>query len=90
MQLSVLAALLVAAAGAERPKLVMPDFAALGGLDPSIATLVTESTAIELGRRGVFTVITAREIQTLLGLGTGHPPTPYQQIRGAQDVAPAG
>jgi len=28
--------------------------------------------------------------QTLLGLGTGHPPTPYQQIRGAHDVAPAG
>ena len=27
--------------------------------------------------------------QTLLGLGTGRPPTPYQRIRGAQDVAPA-
>lgn len=26
--------------------------------------------------------------QTLLGLGTGRAPTPYQRIRGAQDVAP--
>lgn len=28
--------------------------------------------------------------QTLLGLGTGRAPTPYQRIRGAQDVEPAG
>ena len=28
--------------------------------------------------------------QTLLGLGTGHGPTPFQRIRGAQDVAGGG
>jgi len=28
--------------------------------------------------------------QTLLGLGTGHPPTPYQRIRGARDQAADG
>jgi len=28
--------------------------------------------------------------QTLLGLGTGRAPTPYQRIRGAQDVRAEG
>jgi TolB-like protein len=68
-----LALLALAAAGAEpapkaeKPKLIVLDLAAGGGVDPSIATALTEAITQEVADRGFFQVLSSKEVQTMIG-----------------------
>ena len=52
----------------EKPKLVVLEFTHAGGADPSVASVLSENVAAEVAARGFFSPISAREIQTMLGV----------------------
>ena len=52
----------------EKPKLLVSALTAGGGLDPNIARSMTDSVAAEVGRRGYFSVMSANDVQQLIGL----------------------
>jgi TolB-like protein len=52
----------------ERPKLVVLELSAAGGVEPSVASALTEGLTSEISRRGFFDVVSAKDIQTLLGV----------------------
>ncbi|MBX5481211.1 MAG: hypothetical protein IRZ16_05080 [Myxococcaceae bacterium] len=63
-----LAAAPAVAASSEAPKLIVLELSAAGGIDPTVAGALSESIASEIGTRGYYQVISAREVQTLLGM----------------------
>jgi len=71
--LTTLALLALAAAGAdpaakaEKPRLIVLDLAAGGGVDPSVATALTEAITQEVADRGFFRVLASKEVQTMIG-----------------------
>lgn len=68
MLLHVLVGIVAVAPVGERPKIAVMDFEAVGGADAAIAGALSESVGIELTQRGLHEVITAKDIQTLLGV----------------------
>ncbi|HVE83297.1 MAG TPA: hypothetical protein VND93_10640 [Myxococcales bacterium] len=63
----------------ERPKLIVLDLAPGGGVDPSIATAMTEAVTQEVADRGFFQVLSSKEVQTLIGFER------QKQIAGCSD-----
>src|SRR5688500_12106365 len=57
-----------AAANGEKPKLIVLDLAAAGGVEPSVAGALSETVANETQARGFFQVLSSREVATLIGL----------------------
>ncbi len=51
----------------EKPKLAVTELQAAGGLDPSVASALTESITAEISARGLFDVLSSRDIQALMG-----------------------
>jgi len=51
----------------EKPKLAVMQLSVAGGLDPQVAGALSESVTQEVASAGYFRVISAREVQTLLG-----------------------
>lgn len=68
MNAALVAASLLLAAGPARPKLVVLDLVGGAGIEPAAAQTLTETVAAEAGRRGVFEVISSREVASLIGL----------------------
>lgn len=64
--LSVLSAAPSKPAG-ERPKLAVFEVTVAGGIDPQVAGPFTEAITTEVASRGFFDVMSARDVQTLLG-----------------------
>ena len=56
-----------AAPDAEKPRLVVLGLSPAGGVEPEIAQSLTEAVTAEIAARGLFQVISASEVQTLLG-----------------------
>ena len=52
---------------AEKPKLIVLDLAPGGGVDPSIASALTEAVTQEVADRAFFQVLSSKEVQTMLG-----------------------
>jgi len=66
-----LAALLAAAPGpapSGKPKLMVMELTPAGGVDKEVAGALTEAITNELASRGFFTVVSSKDIRTLLGL----------------------
>ena len=53
---------------AERPKLVVLELTAGGGADPKLARSVTQALTDAVGKTGVFEVVSAAEVEALLGV----------------------
>jgi hypothetical protein len=62
------AALFALLLSAERPRLVVVDLTAAGGLDPSIARAMTQTVSAAIAQPGLFNVISSHEIETMLGV----------------------
>lgn len=56
------------AAATEKPKLLVLALTPGGGVDPQVAAALTAQVTEEIARRGFFTVLSAAEVQTLLGV----------------------
>lgn len=52
----------------ERPKMAVLEFTALGGVDRDVALALSQAATSEVSQRGFFTVISAADIQTMIGL----------------------
>jgi hypothetical protein len=65
--LSVLLAVSLAAAS-EKPKMMVLELAPTGGAAVEIASTLTDAVATEVAARGFFEVISAKDVQTLLGV----------------------
>jgi TolB-like protein len=52
----------------EKPKLVVLELSAAGGVEAQVASAVTEAVTAEVAGRGFFDVVSAKDIQTLLGV----------------------
>ena len=52
---------------AEKPRMVVLGLDPAGGVEPEIAQSLTEAVTAEIAARGLFQVISASEVQTLLG-----------------------
>lgn len=59
---------LLVALSAGKPKLVVLELTAGGGVPRDVAAALSETAAVEAGRRGYFDVISHKDIQTMLGL----------------------
>lgn len=59
---------LLAAAPPDRPQLIVLDLAPGGGVDPTVASALSEAVASEVGRAGYYDAIASKDVQTLLGL----------------------
>jgi len=57
-----------AQAKTQRPKLVVLELTAAGGVEAQVASALTEGITAEASRRGFFDVVSAKDIQTLLGV----------------------
>jgi len=70
IHLAMVAALAAAPATgtAHKPKLIVLDLAASGGVEQATADAMTEALANELAARGIFEVVSSKELQTLIGL----------------------
>jgi len=70
--LPLLVALAIAAAPGPapvaKPKLIVLDLAAVGGVDPQVAGALSEAVSAEVARTGYFQVLASKDVQTLLGL----------------------
>jgi TolB-like protein len=53
---------------AEKPKLVVTEFASSGGVEKETAALLADAVATEVNTRGFFEPLTAKDVQTLIGL----------------------
>lgn len=66
-----LLALVAADAGpapkADKPRLIVLDLAAGGGVDASVATALTEAITQEVADRGFFQVLASKEVQIMIG-----------------------
>lgn len=51
-----------------KPKLIVLEFSVAGGADPTVAKALAESVTTEISRRGYYQVISAGDVQTLLGV----------------------
>ena len=51
-----------------RPKLVVLELTAGGGVDAQVASALTEALTVEVAARGFFDVVSSKDLQTLLGL----------------------
>lgn len=65
---SVLAAPAPAAATDTKPRLVVLELTAAGGVEPQLARALTEAVTGEVAARGFFSVVSSTDVQTLLGL----------------------
>lgn len=54
-------------AAPEKPKLALMELTASGGVEPSVATALGESIAVQVGQGGYFDVLSSKDVQTLLG-----------------------
>jgi hypothetical protein len=54
-------------ASAEKPKLIVLELAVAGGADKTVASAFGEALATTLATRGLFDVVSARDVETLLG-----------------------
>jgi len=63
-----LLSLLVLAAGVDRPKLVVLDLEAGGGLEPSLVAPFTDMVTTEAQRAAYFDVVSSCDIRALLGV----------------------
>ena len=63
----VLALLSAAPAPAEKPKLIVLDLDA-AGVDPRVGSALSEAVTAEAAARGIFQVISSKDVQTLLGV----------------------
>jgi hypothetical protein len=61
------AALLVTGA-TEKPKLIVLNLTAAGGVEPEVAGALSEAVTSEIAARGFFDVLSSKEVQTLIGL----------------------
>src|SRR5690348_2331301 len=52
----------------EKPKLVVLDLTVAGGVEPSVAGALTEAITNQVSATGFFQVVSAKDIQTLLGI----------------------
>jgi TolB-like protein len=52
----------------EKPKLIVLDLTAAGGVDPQLVGALTEAVSSEVARTGYFKVLASKDVQTLLGL----------------------
>jgi hypothetical protein len=52
----------------DKPRLVVKDLSVAGGMDESIARAMSQAMTAAVGRAGLFTVISSREIETLVGV----------------------
>ena len=69
MRAALLLSLIVALpASAEQAKLAVMNLRPAGGIDPQLASAMTDAVASEAGKRGFFQVISSNEITTLLGV----------------------
>lgn len=67
LQLSLLLTVL-AQTPAEKPRLPVLEFTVSGGADPGAAAVLSDAVATEVNRRGFFSVLTAKDIQSLVGI----------------------
>lgn len=65
---SLLVAATAHAADDQKPKLIVLEFAAAGGADPSLAKTLSEAVTTEVSRRGFYEVLSANDVQTLIGV----------------------
>src|SRR5437870_2729549 len=69
MLLPLVLSLALSAGQAEgKPKLLVLDLAAAGGVEKELAGAMTEAVTSEVASRGFFSVISSKDIQTLLGM----------------------
>lgn len=68
MSIAWVAAVLLAAAPAEKPKLVVLDLAGAGGAETAVVAAFTEAVTTAISARGVFDVISSRDVAALLGV----------------------
>lgn len=64
----VAAVLVAAAAPTERPKLIVLDLTAAGGVPTEVASAMTEAITTELAGKKIFDVVSSKDFQTLLGM----------------------
>jgi hypothetical protein len=79
IQALLLAAALSAAPDSEKPKLIVLDLAAAGGVAPEVASALSEAVTTELAARGLFLVVSSKDLQTLLGVAR------QKQVMGCSD-----
>jgi hypothetical protein len=65
---ALLLAATLAAAGGEKPKLIVLNFTAAGGVETEVAGALSEAVTAEVASRGFFAVLSSREVQTMVGL----------------------
>lgn len=53
---------------ADKPKLVITEFTTAGGVEKTTATLLADAVATEVKNRGFFQPLTAKDVQTLIGV----------------------
>lgn len=51
-----------------KPKLIVLELTGAGGVEPGVASALTETVTTELGKRGFFDVISSKDLQTLMGV----------------------
>jgi TolB-like protein len=51
-----------------KPRLVVLDLAVAGGVEPQMASALTEAVAAEVASKGYFEVMASKDVQTMLGL----------------------
>lgn len=66
LKASLLALVLLQAA--DKPKLVITEFSTAGGVEKETAALIADAVATEVKNRGFFEPLTAKDVQTLIGL----------------------
>jgi hypothetical protein len=64
-----------------KPKLVVLEVAAGGGVDPTVAAALSDAITLEIERRGYFTPTSMKELQTMLGVER------QRQLMGCSDAA---
>jgi hypothetical protein len=57
-----------APASPEKPKLIVLDLGAAGGVEPQVASALSEAVATEVASKGFFQVISSKDLQTLIGV----------------------
>jgi hypothetical protein len=67
--LVLLAAAVLCATPADKPKLVVTDLTVAGGLDATLGSALSEAVAQEVSSRGVFTVVSSHEMAQLRAIG---------------------
>jgi TolB-like protein len=60
--------LVVSLSAAEKPKMMVLEFTSSGGVEPEVAAALSEAVTSEVAQRGFFDVMSAKEVQTLLGV----------------------